>query len=209
MNLNAIAVSALLSLAMSGASYWMGDHNRNNAWLAKQLTQERAYHEAVQVEARRGQAAAAQSINEQQALQKSYATLESKFDALTRRGPIVVYRAGNGSSGACGERVDAAAGGKPDQAANVPGSGSAGGAFDLDLSLGAVWVWNSALAGTDTPAGACGAADTSPEACAAGSGISLEAAWANHAANAQTCASDRLRHQRLIDFISAAQGTAP
>jgi len=203
------AASVLLAAGLGGLGYYAGDHNRNNAWLAKQATQERDHREAVQAEVRRSQAAAAKSISEQQALQTSYATLESKFNALVLRGPIVVFRAVSGSSGTCGERVDAAVGGKPDQAANVPDSGSAGGSFGLDLSLGAVWVWNSALAGTDTPAGACGAADTSPEACAAGSGISLEAAWANHVTNAKTCASDRLRHQRLIDYITAAQGTAP
>jgi hypothetical protein len=45
-----------------------------------------------------------------------------------------------------------------------------------------------------------------PPARAADAGVSIAAAWANHTANAQACAADRLRHQRLIDYIEA-QGT--
>lgn len=63
-------------------------------------------------------------------------------------------------------------------------------------------MWNSALTGTDTPAGACGAADTAAEACALDAGITLDAAWANHIANAKTCVEDRLKYQRLIDFVT-------
>jgi hypothetical protein len=74
-------------------------------------------------------------------------------------------------------------------------------AGDSVLSAGAVWMWNSALAGTDVPTGACSTADTSESACAADTTISLVDAWRNHARNAQSCAEDRLRYQRLIDFL--------
>lgn len=203
------AASVLLAAALGGFGYYAGDHNRNNAWLAKQATQERLAGEALEAEVQRSQAAAAQSIKSQQALQQSYATLETKFSELTLRGPIVVFHAGHSGSGAGDQRADSVAGVEPDQATVVPDSSGGDGHSGLDLSFGAVWVWNSALAGVDTPAGACGAADTAAETCAAGSGVSIEAAWANHVANAQTCASDRLRHQHLIDYITAAQGTAP
>ena len=198
-----------LALVWGGAGYLAGDHNRNNAWVAKQATQERLAREALQAEVDRGQAAAAQSIKSQQALQQSYATLETQFNELNLRGPLVVFGAGHVDSSAGGERADVGVVSEPDQAAHAPGSGGAGGHSGLDLSFGAVWLWNSALVGTDAPAGACGAADTAAEACAAASGIPLEAAWANHVDNAKSCAIDRLRHQHLIDFLTAAQGTAP
>lgn len=204
-----VGMALALVVAVGGAGYLAGDHNRSNAWLAKQATQERLAHQALQAEVLRGQAAAAKAIKSQQALQQSYATLEMKFNELTLRGPIVVFRAGHSGSGAGDQRADSVAGVEPDQATAVPGGSGAGGHSGLDLSFGAVWVWNSALAGTDTPAGACGAADTTGQACAAASGIPLEAAWTNHVENAKSCALDRLRHQHLIDYLTAAQGPAP
>lgn len=44
----------LLVLAWSGAAYWAGDHNRNNAWLALQGKQERQAKEALQEAQLRG-----------------------------------------------------------------------------------------------------------------------------------------------------------
>jgi len=80
-------------------------------------------------------------------------------------------------------------------------------AGDLVLSAGAVWMWNSALAGTDVPAGACGTADASEPACAARTAISLVDAWRNHAHNAQACTQDRLRYQQLIDYLNPKEPT--
>lgn len=70
-----------------------------------------------------------------------------------------------------------------------------------ELSLGAVSLWNSALAGVDVPAGACRLDDATEGACAAGAGLRLEDAWRNHALNAQLCAEDRARYERLIEFV--------
>ena len=198
-----------LVVAVGGAGYLAGDHNRNNAWLAKQATQERLAHQALQAEVLRGQAAAAKAIESQQALQQSYASLERQFNELILRGPLVVFSA-DASGGAAGlKRADAPGGAGPGQGQSAPDGGSAGGVSGLVLSLGAVWVWNSALAGADFAAGACAAADTTGQACAAASGIPLEAAWTNHVENAKSCALDRLRHQHLIDYLTAAQGPAP
>ena len=75
---------------------------------------------------------------------------------------------------------------------------------DPELSLRAVWVWNSALIGADSPAGACGLAGgtaAADAACAAPSGVTLEDAWANHAINARTCADDRARYRALIQTL--------
>ena len=208
-------VIALLFLAWGGAGYWAGDHNRNNAWLAKQAVVERKAHDAFEAEVKRGQDAATKSITDQQALQNSYSTLEDQFNELRKRGPLVVFRSNAvrsapgaqhsdspavGASGASAAQTPAQPGGALPAPSLAPADVDAAG---IGLTLGAVWVWNSALTGTDSPAGACGAADTAAPACALDSGLGLEAAWANHAANAKTCALDRRRHQRLIDFLIA------
>jgi len=202
-------IAAALALAWGGCGFYGGYQYNDNAWQARQAQQARAQALAVQAEQLRSQAAARQAIDEQLALQKSYTVLKEKFDEFTRRGPLVVWRSGGGA--VCpvdGSSGGASATGQP--GANNPESGQGGGSDDagaaVSLSAGAVWLWNSALAGADSPAGACGAADPTNPACALDAGVSIAAAWANHAANAQACASDRLRHQRLIDYISA-QGT--
>lgn len=194
-------VIVFLLLAWGGTGYWVGDKNRNNAWLAKQAVAERKARQAFEAEVKRGQDAALQSIAEQQALQKNYSTLEGKFNELLARGPLVVVRRAGGAGNAGAAQTPALPGGAPPAQAVAPIDADA--AAGLGLNFGAVWMWNSALTGADTPAGACGAADTAAPACALDSGISLDAAWANHIANAKTCAEDRLRHQRLIDFVSA------
>jgi hypothetical protein len=208
----------LLLLALLGGSggfgYWAGDHNRNNAWLAKQAVQERANHAAFEAEVKRSNTAAVQAIADQADLQKSYSTLEGKFNELISRTPLVVYRAAAavavvGAIGAGGGTPVAAAGhavkadGAEFDLAGAARNGAAVADAGLGLSLGAVWVWNSALTGSDAPAGACGAADTASPACAFDSGLGLADAWQNHITNAKSCATDRLRHQQLIDYLSA------
>lgn len=74
------------------------------------------------------------------------------------------------------------------------------------LSADAVRLWDSATAGRHVPAGACGPAGEPAAACAAATDITLEDAWANHAANAASCRADRAKHQRLIDFVLSRQG---
>jgi hypothetical protein len=46
--------SLLLALAVMALSYWAGDHNRNNAWLAKQATAESQAREALQAASAQG-----------------------------------------------------------------------------------------------------------------------------------------------------------
>ena len=70
------------------------------------------------------------------------------------------------------------------------------------LSAGAVSLWNSALAGADVPAGACGADDPTAPACAAAVNATPGDAWANHAENADLCRSDRLTLQRLQTYLT-------
>lgn len=75
-----------------------------------------------------------------------------------------------------------------------------------ELTLAAVSLWNSALAGGDVPAGACGAADTAEPACAAGSGLRIKHAWDNQAANAASCSADRQRLSALIGLLCKRPG---
>jgi len=198
-----------LALAFGGGGYWAGDHNRNNAWLAKQGKQTTAQLQALQAEVQRSQTAASKAITEQQTLQTSYSTLERKFNELKLRGPFVVFVDRGGGFDAVGLPAGTVAAGEVGTAAAIPASAGVVGAADaaVGLSLGAVWMWNSALTGADTPAGACGAADPASAACAADSGLGVAHAWDNHAINAKSCATDRLRHQQLIDFVSALSPT--
>lgn len=191
-------VGPVLVLLVGGAGYLAGDYDRNNAWLAKQALVERQAHAAYEAEVQRGQAAASKSIAKERAMQTSFETLEVKFDELRKRAPLVVYRPGAPAIQTTQGGAQPSVTGAGADAGTV--AGAPGGA--PGLTLAAVWMWNSALAATDMPAGACGAADTATEACAADSGIDLAAAWANQAMNAKTCALDRLRHQQLIDYLT-------
>jgi hypothetical protein len=77
------------------------------------------------------------------------------------------------------------------------------------LTLGAVWLWNAALTGqADGAAGACrvdALTGQANPACAQPSGLDLDAAFANQAANAQACLADRAAHQRLLDYLNSLQ----
>jgi hypothetical protein len=188
----ALAVAALVAGgyrwgASATANRFQADSNR-----AAIKAQERFDAELL-----RGQAAVASLTTERQVFAASYTHLQEQFHELSKRIPLVTRRA---VPVAC--RVDLAAG-----AVASPAEPQGAGAADVQrgvdvLSAGALWMWNSALAGTDQPAGACGAADTSEAACAPASAITLDDAWRNHETNARLCAEDRLNHQRLIDFIN-------
>ena len=180
----------VLTLFIAASSYWAGDHNRNNAWLAKQAVAERGAHQQYEAEVLRGGAAASSYIAAHQVMQGQFQQLSEKFNGLSKRVPLVVRPGG----AACGVRSST---GEPQVEADSH-IDDAGGL----LTAAAVWMWNSALTGTDQPAGACGAVDTTTASCAVATGLTLIDAWANHGTNAQLCAEDRLAHQRLIDFLT-------
>lgn len=222
-------VAVLLVLSLCSGSYWAGDRNRNNAWLAKEALVAQQAAAALQAEVARGEKAQLSFTAEYLAMESGFTKLEGKFNDFRKSGPLVVFRnrpVGAGAAGAVDvieESAEPPPGGArtgpaerpatpaaPSLGADAPGQGGGrdagpGGHVGggLGLSVGAVWLWNSALVNRDAPVGACGAADPTAAACAADAGIGLEAAWDNHAANARTCAQDRLRHQRLIDYITA------
>lgn len=121
-----------------------------------------------------------------------------------------------GLGGADPERgADGAAAGATDGAA--PGQASGPGLAALPrglqpdaggLTAAAVSVWDSALAGTLVPAGACRADDLAAGACAAATGLTVDDAIDNHIVNAARCREDRIRHRTLIEYLHK-QGTMP
>ncbi len=94
--------------------------------------------------------------------------------------------------------------GPGETASAAPGVDDSG---DMRLTVAAVSLWNSALAGHDVPEGACSPDDAASAACAAAAGLTVRDAWRNQATNAASCAADRARYQRLIDYVQRVQGT--
>jgi hypothetical protein len=189
----------LLALAIAVAALVAGGYRWGAGATADRLQAEsnRAAikaQERFDAELLRGQAAVESLTTERQVFAASYTHLQEQFNDLSARIPLLVRRAR-----AVSASLAAQGGGEASAGAREPGA--AGAAPAAALSTGALWMWNGALSGTDEPAGACGAADTSEKACAADAGVTLDQAWRNHELNARLCAEDRLNHQRLIDFI--------
>lgn len=188
----------LLALALLAAGFVAGDKHRNDAWLAKQAVAENAAAKKYQAEVVRGDAATATLISAQRQHTANYQQLEGQFNELRLRAPLLARRA---------DRV-------PDSVGNSGLAERADAHGDVDrgnpavLSAGAVWMWNTALAGSDQPAGACNAADRTTTACSAPTEVTLDDAWDNHSANAQICSANRLAHQQLIDFLTARNAAA-
>jgi hypothetical protein len=204
--MTALAVRLLLVLALLAGAYWAGDHNRNNAWLAKQAKVERQAKVDYEAEVKRGDVAVGALVAEARTLQTNFQNLTEKFNGLSKRVPLVVA-ARTGSACAAGASPLGLDPGAQLQARPEALGGSERDSDSAVLTAGAVWMWNSALTGTDQPSGACGSADTSEVACAVATPIDLDDAWANHRANAQTCALNRLAHDRLIDFLTTKEKT--
>lgn len=180
-----------------------GLRSADNAWRAKEAERLQANAAAREAEIRRGEKASGALQAELLAQSITNDQLTKAFNDFKRRHPIVVARSPAGQAAAGAAAAVPAPAQPPVHVDQVPaGSG-------LSLTHGAAWVWNSALAGRDVPSGACGLADTSAAACAAGAGIALDDAWDNQALNARICAENRTRHQRLIDFIHNQGAVVP
>ena len=202
---------ALLSvLALVGGGYWWGHTATDNAWAARQTKAATEARAALDKETARADQAAANYLQEHLDQEDRHAALHTAYQDLRRRVPLVVP--GPVVAAACGSGHGAAsaAPGPDERGALAPADG---GGPDPVLTLAAVRMWNGALTGIDAAAGACdpagatqGADAAATEACAQGSGLTLDDAWTNHAANAQACAADRHRYQRLIDFLNGPQG---
>lgn len=194
---------ALLLAAAGFAIHGAGRMQERAAWQQKEAQRATQLAQDLQAEYERGRAASAQYQLGASALQSSYLSLEGPTRDLRQRVSLVIPPAvpdrraerptSSAQAAAFGPAPDAAPPGDPQRDA-VRGPHR--------LSLAAVWMWNSALAGTDVPAGACGLADTSGEACAADAGLTVDDAWTNHDINARSCAADRLRYRALIEFLT-------
>lgn len=215
------AAYAGLAALVFGAGYWAGDSHRDDAWRAANAETARLGQQAYAAEVGRGKEAAAALQAELIAKEARDAELDQLRSRVAALGSLTVQRraprpvaapqpaAGDASASAaapgCLALSDPIPGAAP--APNV--GGSADDAAEPRLSLGAVWLWNSALTGTaDAPAGACrvdAATGQAAAACADDAGLDLTDAWANQAANARACADDRLRYQRLIEYLQARE----
>ncbi|KTT21889.1 hypothetical protein [Pseudacidovorax intermedius] len=204
----AMLVFAAMLFGLGALAYHAGDSagqtRERVVWVKKERDQAQAFAKQLDAEVKRAQQASAALNRSLIALNDSYAALEGKYRDVLARVPLLapavvrpVRVAGGASSGPPTAAQPASADAGPDDPQR--------GGVDPDrfrLSLAAVWMWNSSLAGADVPAHTCGSADTSEQACAADSGLSLADAWANHHANAKSCATDRTRFRALIEFLT-------
>lgn len=199
----ALAARALTTLcavlAFLGGGYWWGHTASDNAWQAKQAKAEqkvRAQLDAMTASAGR---AAVRYLDEHIAQKDRYATLDHKYRALRDRHPLVVP----------GPVTVVACHSEPAQQPGTQSAPDAAGDGGPVLTLAAVRVWNGALTGVDSPAGACGAAgvaEGADAACSESAGLTLDDVWDNHATNARTCAEDRRRYRALIDLLKSQMG---
>jgi hypothetical protein len=200
----AVLVALISALA---AGYFWGGHATRNAIEADTLRRERQAVADTRNAEYRADAIAADYLTKHLAQEQRYAALSETNRQLARRvgllaaGPVLACHVDPAGA--------AVAATEPDRPAPATGTErqapvAHAGPADPDLSLRAVWVWNSALNGVDQPSGACdpvGAAAGAGAACAQSSGISLEEAWANHALNAKSCREDRARYSSLIRVL--------
>lgn len=197
-----IALASALSLVSGG--YWWGHTATDNAWAARQAKADKEARVALGKETARADQAAATYLQEHLDQEDRYAALNATYQDLRRRvplvvpGPVVVVT----RSDTPGPQAPG-----PDEQPAVATAVDGGPV----LTLAAVRMWNGALTGTDAATGACGpagttegpdAAATEAAACTEGSGLTLDDAWLNHAANAKACEADRQRYQHLIDFLN-------
>jgi len=199
--LRALAILAAIA-GLMGGGYVAGHSAATAEAQSKAIKAEREARQRFDAEVRRGDRAVAELAAEQLQQADRYSQLQGAYRDLQRRVPLVAAQPGHVLGGCRSDAQPGVSHGAA--AAGVEGTGAAG-ADPVVLSHGAVWMWNSALAGDDSASGACSLADAPTAACAAAAGITLDQAWDNHAENARLCAEDRLRHQRLIDFLKERQ----
>lgn len=207
----------LAGIGLFAFGCWVGHVNTANAEAAKQLKQSRQLTQLLDK-------AAEISRRETATLRDELATLQADKEALEERlnhVPLVVSRVP-----ACPPRAvvarapgaEPAAAGAPAEAAPRPAR--ADGADGLQLTAGAVRLWNDALTGLRVPgdrrgaaagaerAGAAGA-EVGEEDDAAGTALSVADAWANHITNASSCREDRARLARLTAAVRERQNLNP
>lgn len=195
---------ALAIAALAWFVYSQGVNAERDRWLAKAAAQAQADAAAYAKEVQANDQFVRTAINEQLDLQDQLNAIQRIARNVKSFSLVAPVSAGQPACAGC-YRPDE----ELEQRARLPGRDSS----PVDLSLGAVWLWNAALTGQAAPAGACSidaGTGQASAACASTSGLSLDAAWANHTTNAASCALDRANHQRLINFINQReQSLAP
>ncbi len=206
---NRILIALVLALALVGAGYRWGHKAADNAWTARKARDDEATQKALDAETRRADTATSTYLKDHRDQADRYDALDLRYQALLARTPLVVYRPAPAGAASAGSSPAVPAPGTPSGGVPLP---AAPDAAVPHLTLAAVRVWNGALTSTDAPAGACGAAAATEGAdptCAEDSGLTLDDAWANHRANARSCADDRQRYRALIDFIQSTPESRP
>lgn len=205
-DLQALVWAGILAVCL----FFVWDSGRDSAdakWLKKEAAQQKVDQDERDRLARLAAIAAQFEIDEQRRSAERSAHLLGVMKHARSQFPLTVSHRGavpaGGGSGSCvpiGIPADGAAQQEPHiLVLPVPSDP------DPELTLGGVWLWNAALSGqTDLAAGACRIDATTGQAdpaCSQPSGVDLDAAFANQAANAAACREDRARHQRLIDYL--------
>jgi len=214
-NLQAFAVRLSLHLIGFVLGIAIGAQISGDHFKAGQLTQ------VAQGQQRAAQAvdAGASAVAAVQATAASRSANQSAIDQEIQHGKVAFVRvrsSAGGSVAADADRVPAVPGLDAASTASrspAPSAATAAavespplfGAADLELTLGAMRLWNSALLGHPVAAGACPADDPAAPACAAGAGRVLSELWANHNLNASLCGQDRSQLTELISLEHARQ----
>lgn len=196
-----LLIALVAALALIGGGYWWGHTATDNAWTARQAQADQSAREALRKETERADNATGLYLQEHLAQEDRYAALDTAYQTLRRRVPLAVPSSVCPALALPAQKQVAGAPAPPATEQSPLGDGS----VVPVLTLAAVRMWNGALTGVDAPAGACGpagAAEGADAACAEGSGLTLDDAWGNHAANARSCAADRQRFQALIEFLN-------
>ncbi len=224
-----IAIAIALAVSVLGI-YHAGERASDVRWQAKEArralaqsqadaAQAVADAQALQARIKEDNQFAAKALTEQAQLNTQFATIkgvrratQNQFRLDADRADAADQRCG-GVAVLAGRVLVAPPPGAVPAPGSIPAAPAVPSAADSGpvLSLGAVWLWNAALTGQGADLGACridAATGQASAACAASSGLTLDAAWDNHATNAESCAADRLRHQQLIDFINQRENGA-
>lgn len=196
-----LAIAAML-FALGTLIFQAGRTKERVVWVERESKAAAEFTKKFNAEVKRGREAVGTLQSDLQALHARYSTLEGSYRELSDRVPLVLPVAVGPRRADRGAAASADAGNRPTADPAAPGDIQPSDGGDRRLSLGAIWMWNSSLAGMDTPAHSCGLADTSSESCAPDSGLTVEDAWANQHLNAKSCAADRIRHRALIEFLT-------
>lgn len=185
----------LLLIALRSHFIGVGEAQERARWEARQMKVERQAQQDFAANVQLGNQAAADQLADERQVRRHAdgLTTERRHATLTLPPPACLAPVARAEL-----QPDASPPAAP--AAEPPG-----GADGVRLTADAVRLWNSALAGHDVPAGACGADAAAGGPCAANAGLTVADAWDNQAANALACRIDRARLTRLQTYLKQTE----